>query len=310
MAEKEISVALDGRNSQSRSTAVMLLLGLALVLAQPSAQAGRVFRYVAAAAALSAAHAYAKDHLPELGKRTRETRDTAPVTGGDACTAQLPMGRRPTLTNPKWQVGLTTLCYQEYTVAFSEKTRTPLWSAEYLTRQRIQAARKVKRENTFHEETLIPVSARSHLKDYLRSGYDRGHLSPSGDFTNPGAQHESFSLANIIPQNPDNNRKLWEGIESGTRNYAVTRGAVYVITGPLFVGQQIDFLKTRVAIPTHVWKLLYDPGRKAGGVYLVQNTSSRAITWKSIAEFEQSSGYHFNLGSPALLPMPTPEEHF
>lgn len=114
----------------------------------------------------------------------------------------------------------------------------------------------------------------------------------------------------MVPQNPDNNRHLWEGIESGTRNFAISNGKVYVITGPLFRGKNIKFMNNRVAIPTQIFKLLYNPVDKTGGVYVVDNIATQTIAWKSIAEFEKSSGYSFNLGRPALMGMPQPQQHF
>jgi endonuclease G, mitochondrial len=227
-----------------------------------------------------------------------------------ACAAQLAGGKAPSFTNPKMGEGFHLVCYEEFTIGYSGTLRAPLWTAEYLTADRIRAARGLKRQNSFHEELSVPPQARSHLKDFVGSGYDRGHMSPSGDMSSPSSQNESFSLANMIAQNSKNNQHLWEGIESGARNFAVRSGAVYVITGPLFIGKNLEFLRNRVAVPTQIFKLLYDPARKAGGVYLVDNTDTRDISWKSIAEFEQFSGYRFNLGNVPLMPMPTPQQHF
>lgn len=298
--------------SRLKSKGAVLALALGLAVTQQTAEAGRLFKYMATAAALSAAHSYAKSHRSEHSQSTqREATNDATRSGkpGD-CTSQLPLGEIPSFSNPKWNEGLTQLCFQDYTVAYSDKTRTALWSAEYLTKQRIQAARGIKRENSFHEEEQLPEAARSKLNDFLHSKMDKGHLSPSRDFPTSSSQHESYSLANMIPQNSENNRHLWEGIESGTRNYAISNGSVYVITGPLFVGKNVSFLKNRVGVPTHIWKLLYDPRTKRGGVYQVENSASRSIAWYSVAEFESTSGYRFNLGNPALMDMPAPVEHF
>ena len=291
----------------SRRSGRLLALGLSLLIALPTAQAGFLRRVVTIAAIGTAVHAYASHkHNDHAGQPS----SFGPAAKGPAsCASQLPLGKAPTFANPKLGADLHTICYQEYAVAVSGKTLTPLWSAEYLTQQRIMAARSVKRANTFHEETSLPLTSRAHLNDYLRSGQDKGHMSPSGDMSNPISQNESFSLANMIPQDPNNNRHLWEGIESGTRNFAIKNGKVYVITGPLFVGSTIRFLNNRVAIPTQIFKLLYDPVNNTGGVYVVDNTDTQRIGWKSISDFEQSSGYRFNLGSPALMGMPPPKQH-
>jgi hypothetical protein len=46
---------------------------------------------------------------------------------------------------------------------------------------------------------------------------------------------QSFSLANMTPQAPKNNREAWSSIESATRKYAMrAKGDVYVISGPVF----------------------------------------------------------------------------
>jgi endonuclease G, mitochondrial len=206
--------------------------------------------------------------------------------------------------------GLRTICYEEFTLGYSPPMRASLWSAEFLTEDRIRKARTLTRSNTFHEELSLAPQERAVLKDFVRSGYDRGHIAPNGDMSNPNAQNESFSLANMVAQDPYNNQHTWAGIESGTRNYAVKTGSLYVITGPLFNGAQVSFLRDRVAIPTQLFKVLYDPARKIGGVYLVDNTQSAQIAWKTIAEFEQLSGYRLNIGAPPLLAMPKPKKNF
>lgn len=293
-------------------TAIVILLMFAITAGAvfvPRPAAAGIMRYALIGAGISAASSYAKHRGESVSKGGTGAPSTA-RTSGDTCKAQLPMGVAPKFDNAKWNEGLTVLCFSEYTVAYSAKTRTPLWSAEFLTRERLDAARSVKRQNTFHEEERIRPGDRSMLKDYVRSGYDRGHMSPSGDASNPAAQNETFSLANMVPQEPNNNRHLWEGIESGSRNYAKKNGALHVITGPLFLGEKISFINNRVAVPTHLWKLVYDPVKKTGGVFFVQNSNTQDIGWKSIPDFEKISGYHFNLGNPALMTMPTPKQHF
>src|SRR3546814_5936594 len=97
-------------------------------------------------------------------------------------------------------------CYSSFAALHSGVSRTALWSAEFLSKDRIGSARKIERTSEFFAETQIPVSESAELDDYRRSGYDRGHLAPSGNMPNKESQAESFSLANNVPQNGELNR--------------------------------------------------------------------------------------------------------
>lgn len=251
-----------------------------------------------------AAEAVALYAAPALAQGAADKAARVGQAIGSACAVQLPGGRAPSFANPRMSQGLQTICYEQYAVGYSPKTRNALWSAQHLTASQVAAARGLARVNSFHEELALAPADRAELKDFLGSGLDRGHLTPNANFSTPSAQHESFSLANIVPQNPANNQNIWSAIESGTRAYASKNGSVYVITGPLFQGQKLQFLKGRVAIPTQMFKLLYDPQRQAGGVFVVDNADTHVVAWKSIAEFEQLSSYQFGLGNPPLLAMP------
>lgn len=293
---------------------LLILLSVTLgALVVPIRASADVLKYAFIEGGMSAAQAYIKSKIdPRQSNSPYNKPDNSlskAQTSGNVCKAQVPRGIAPSFNNPKWNVGLTTLCFQEFTVAYSAKTRTPLWAAEHLTRQRVTDARTLKRQNTFHEEQKLPASARSLLSDYVRSGYDRGHMAPSGGASNSSSQNDTFSLANIVPQNANNNRHIWQGIEISTRNYAKENGSLYVVTGPLFLGAKIQFINGRVAVPTHLWKLAYDPAKRTGGVYIVENIDTQAVTWKSIAEFETLSGYDFKLGKPPLMPMPQPQPY-
>jgi endonuclease G len=117
-------------------------------------------------------------------------------------------GQAPIITNQNLTAKYRELCNTAYAVGHSGLTRTPLWSAEHLTRQGLMMGRGIKRVNDFRPDTRLPASERSELRDYARSGYDRGHMSPNSDFPDAQTRDESFLLSNMIPQDPDNNRGL------------------------------------------------------------------------------------------------------
>jgi len=206
-----------------------------------------------------------------------------------ACPAHYVDGRPPEITNPKLDVSTTALCYTVFGVMHSGVTRTPLWSAEHLTADHIAAAQNLSREDSFHPEKRLPPGARAELDDYARSGYDRGHMAPNGDMPDRRTQHESFTLANMVPQDAENNRHLWAGIEAVVRKQAQKEGDLYVITGPAFIGRDLQKIGN-VLVPTHLYKLVYSPRQRAGAAFFVENRADAEYQMLSIAELESRIG--------------------
>ncbi len=207
----------------------------------------------------------------------------------ESCANLHPQGQAPQLTNPKLQPQTQHLCYTAFALLHSGLSRTSLWSAEHLTQSSLQAARAVDREDAFEADPNLSGTARSELRDYVRSGFDRGHLAPAADMPTKESQKFSFYLSNMIPQHPENNRGIWSHIERSVRDYA-QRAELYVVTGPLFEGSNLQQLQGRVLVPTFIWKAIYDPKTQQAGVYLTPNGPGDA--WKSISldELEVRSG--------------------
>jgi endonuclease G len=176
-----------------------------------------------------------------------------------------------------------------FSVLHSGITRTPLWSAEHLQAQNIAAAQELSRENSFHAESRLPAGQRAELADYSRSGYDRGHMAPNGDMPDRDSQRDSFSLANIVPQDGENNRNLWAGIEGAVRKMAKKEGDLYVVTGPAFLGADLKKIGN-VLVPTHLYKLVYSPRQRAGAAWFVENTADAKANVIPIPELERIIG--------------------
>jgi endonuclease G len=182
------------------------------------------------------------------------------------------------------------LCYDAFAVLHSGATRTPLYSAEHLTGTNVRAARQIVRVDRFHEESALPDAQRASTKDYVRSGYDRGHMAPSGDMPSAEAQRESFTLANMAPQSPALNRGLWEEIEETARGMAERDGDVYVVTGPLFATNN-KTLNGRVAIPSGFFKAIYSDRTHQAAAYVVMNVANAQPQVVSIAKLRELSGF-------------------
>ena len=127
------------------------------------------------------------------------------AVAGD-CPAHYVDGRLPEIRNQKLNAATRELCYGVFGIMHSGITRTPLWSAEHLTADNLASAQNLSRENSFHAEQKLPIGQRAELADYARSGFDRGHMAPNGNMPDRKSQRDSFTLANMVPQDADINR--------------------------------------------------------------------------------------------------------
>ncbi|WP_413519118.1 DNA/RNA non-specific endonuclease [Psychrobacter glacincola] len=206
------------------------------------------------------------------------------------CSQSFYGGVYPEFSNKKLSNNTQALCMDGFAVMYSGISRTPLWSAEHLNRKRLQQAKQIDREDSFHEESRLPQSMRAKLSDYSGSGYDRGHLAPNGDMANRSQQYDSFSLANIAPQSPRNNRYIWRNIESATRYLTQQYGEIYTITGVAFTDKKAKQLAGRVLVPSHFFKAVYIPASNQAGVYYAPNDESERIEIISIDELTAKIG--------------------
>jgi endonuclease G len=188
-----------------------------------------------------------------------------------------------------------TLCFSSFAVLYSGKSHTPIYVAERLTKQALLASENIPRSNHFFEDARLPQADRSTPDDYKNSDYDRGHMAPAGDMGTQEAKDQSFSMANMIPQDPVNNQHAWRKIEADTRKYAMrAEGDVFVITGPVFDGVPPTIGDNKVWVPQHLFKLVYDPATKKAWAHWQDNTSeARAGKPISYEDLVKRTGVEF-----------------
>ena len=173
---------------------------------------------------------------------------------------------------------LRELCFDSFAVLHSGQTRTPLIVAERLNRRMLQQGQGLARSDRFYADARVPSFERAELDDYRGSGYSRGHLAPAGDMPTPAAMAQSFSLANMVPQDQTHNAGPWASIEADTRAYALrAAGDVFVITGAVFGQGRQRLIGGRVAVPTHLFKLVYDPQRKRAWAHWQANAADTQV---------------------------------
>lgn len=187
---------------------------------------------------------------------------------------------------------LRPLCFEEFAVLHSGQTKTPIFVAQRLNARMLEQAKDLKRSDKFYEEARLPERERAQLSDYRRSGLSRGHMAAAGDMSTKFGKAQSYSLANMVPQDPTQNGKPWSQIEQDTRRYIRrAQGDVFVITGPVFGKQHRTIGDGQVWVPDAVFKMVYDPSTGQRWVHLQDNQpSTKAGPPISYAEFVQRTG--------------------
>lgn len=182
------------------------------------------------------------------------------------------------------------LCFDAFAVLHSGVSKTPIYSVEKLSAEQLQDAKDEVRSNRFFADARLRYAERASLEDYKGSGYDRGHMAPAGDMPTAQAMAQSFSLANMIPQAPENNRGIWaKAVEKATRQYVMRAGGpVYVFTGPAFDQRPQKIGPGQVWVPAHLYKLVYDPQVNRAWAYWIENRDdargSKPISYEELVK--------------------------
>lgn len=153
------------------------------------------------------------------------------------------------------------LIKKQYVVSYNRSKLIPNWVAWHLDDSWIKD--NIEREGSFSIDESLPQKWKKAMpSQYLRSGFDRGHLCPAADRTRTVADQEAtFIMTNIIPQAPMLNRGLWADIEKQCRSLVRNGNELYVYSGTNGLGGTgengyADLLIGGVVVPGYVWKVI------------------------------------------------------
>lgn len=193
----------------------------------------------------------------------------------------------------------------QYTLSYNRSRATANWVAWRIASVWLGTT---SRQDDFRPDTTLPAGwYQVGSSDYSGSGYDRGHMCPSGDRTNTVSDNSStFLMTNMIPQLPANNQGPWAQFEDYSREIVRQGNEVYVISG---VHGNIGTISSgRIVVPATTWKVILvlpnggnDLERvrrdtRAFGL-IIPNQGSIVTNWrnyrKTVREVEELTGYDF-----------------
>ena len=141
----------------------------------------------------------------------------------------------------------------QYALSYNRDRATANWASWQLNDAWLG---QTKRQDDFREDpTLPPDWHQVDGNDYRGSGYDRGHLVPSGDRTaSPTDNSATFVMTNIIPQTPENNREAWRELEEYCRSLVRQGKELYIVAGVYENREKIS--DGEVVAPRRTWKVV------------------------------------------------------
>lgn len=188
------------------------------------------------------------------------------------------------------------VCHEGYAAMFNTQYKVPMWVAEQMSADEIFGDGE--RASQFSADPTLNQREQASRRDYSRSGWDQGHMAPAANFSkNQRLMDESFYYTNILPQNPDHNRKFWSNLEKKVRGWTASRKQLYVVSGPVFNSNRPRTIGNGVAIPDGIFKVVYDPRTNAALAILSPNSSLTERDLPkylvSVREVEQATGLNF-----------------
>lgn len=176
------------------------------------------------------------------------------------------------------------LCNSFYVVAYSKYIKGPKVSFE-----RFDSSKgAVKRINAFRPDDRLMKSDRAELKDYVHSGYDRGHMTPAADSSNDTEMRDTFLLSNMTPQSKRLNEGHWKDLETHIRNKS--SGITYVATGALYNGAHLG--DNKIGIPNRYFKVIWYADKTTEAFY-ADNKDDAAIFDTTIDKINVMTGLKF-----------------
>lgn len=154
----------------------------------------------------------------------------------------------------------------QFTMSYNAETLIPNWVMWHLAKDDVGSA---ERGNDFRPDEDLPEGFYAVKKadyQYMKYGFDRGHVCPSADRTASSKDNSiTFLMTNMIPQSPNCNRNVWKNLEAYERSLALDGNELYIAAGPWGRGGTSDRgtfesinLKNgkKIEVPSYCWKII------------------------------------------------------
>jgi endonuclease G len=186
------------------------------------------------------------------------------------------------------------LKHTNYTSTFSISKKYPVMVEWWVTKAMVSCPTPLKRKDNFKPDPLLTQHT-DIAKDYVGSGYDRGHMMPAADnlCQTQQIQDESFYFSNMAAQTHRLNAGDWKSLETFTREESKLKDSIHVWTGNVGEIKKIG----SVSVPKYCWKVIHIKKENKWIAYLFENNTSNPDGFKNnevtLKEITSLTGFTF-----------------
>jgi len=164
------------------------------------------------------------------------------------------------------------ISHTNFTTVFSKSKKYPVMVEWWVTKNMVSCLNPLKRKDVFKPDPKLPNETNI-AKDYVSSGFDRGHMMPAADNLCQTQQisEECFYFSNMAAQYHSLNAGDWKSLEMKTRHLASTEDSIKVWTGNIGEIKKIG----SVSVPEKCWKVILIKKTNTWLAYIFENTKSK-----------------------------------
>ena len=146
------------------------------------------------------------------------------------------------------------LVRKNFTSVFDKNNKYPYMVEWWLTKEMVSCGQPLKRKDKFKPDPSIPNESDIE-KDYVGSGFDRGHMMPAADnlCETQAEQDECFYFSNISAQYHSLNAGDWKSLETFSREKSKSLDSLHIWAGNIGVQKKIG----NVSVPKVCWKVIH-----------------------------------------------------
>jgi endonuclease G len=184
--------------------------------------------------------------------------------------------------------------HTNYSTVFSKSKKYPVVVEWWVTKNMVTCPTPLKRKDNFKPDPKL-FQYTDLSKDYVGSGFDRGHMMPAADnlCQTQQVQDECFYFSNMAAQYHSLNAGDWKSLETFVREEAKKSDSIRVWCGNIGEIKKIG----SVSVPKYCWKVIYIKKENIWKSFLFENNTSKPDGFQNnkveISEIEKMTGLKF-----------------